>query len=447
MIKTTVPHVTPDTGEASLNEDNLTAEADYDKADNGKNDKAYTVRKAGAESLKANFPVFMKLIVALLVFNFLPFLINSMIISWNYNHSFERTIEQVPIAPQEREMLLDNFHATEHDLRIKTGALLIMFSIFMVAGVIIASKILVHPLVKFLDSMQRLSRGHFETRIDRQTNDEFAIFAYYFNQMSEQLERSHKRDKWVSLMKTQLLALAAHQLRTPLTAIHWILNMLKEQEYGKLTARQRKAIEKGLASTKRMTHLISSLLNVTAIEEGRFGYNFGVVDINTLIQQTLKHLQTIAESKKISISTNIPQDLPQIYADADKMQLALENILSNAIHYTPPRGKVSISIQTDRDKQKKEKMTISVRDSGIGIDKKDLQKLFSRFFRTQKAVAMHTEGAGLGLFITRNIIRRHGGDIHVISAPNKGSEVTITIPVNKEQIPQKEVPSEHFLLG
>jgi len=247
-------------------------------------------------------------------------------------------------------------------------------------------------------------------------------------------------------MKTQLLALAAHQLRTPLTAVQWIFDALVKGDYGELTKEQQEAAQKGYDSTRRMTRLISALLDAAAIEEGRFGYQFRTADIKEIVRNIAEDLRTAARAKGVNLSIRIQGSLPQVFIDPDKIRLALENLIVNAIQYTSEKGTITISVSMREQRQKKKEIVVSVQDTGIGMSKEERKKLFTRFFRAQEAITMHAEGAGLGLFIAKNIIERHGGNIQAESEKGKGSTFTFTIPLAKEQIPKNE-PSEQFFLG
>lgn len=421
------------------------ADADIQRSETGQ--RLASLTEVEKES-KAEFPVFMKLIVVFLVFAVFPFLITSLTIAWNYDASFRSLLEGVNVSIGERERLMAQLHNLTHDLRIRIGFLFLIFGAFIILGTRIAGKVLVNPLSLLLKAMERLSKGEFGARVTWKATDEFAIFADYFNRMSQQLELSQRREQWLSQQKTQLITLAAHQLRTPLTVVQWVLNNLTRKDVENFTKEQRELLEKGLISAKRMTHLIDSLLNATAIEEGRFGYRFLVADLTPLLQKVAEEARMLAETKKIAITLHIPPALPLAYLDPEKIQFVLENIFTNAVRYTPPKGTITVAVglrESDEGARGEKSVFVSIQDSGIGIAKKDIMKLFTRFFRTQEASAAYTEGAGLGLFIARNIIQRHGGKIWAESEPGKGSTFTFTLPAARETTANQ--PSEQFFLG
>lgn len=377
---------------------------------------------------RAQFPVFMKIIVVFLLFSVLPFLIITFTIALSYDASFRGIMENAVLAPEIRAHLMNQFASATHDLRIRIGFLFILFGTFVILGTRLAGKFLVNPFTSFLNAMERMGRGEYDTRITRNTSDEFAIFADYFNRMAQQLELAKHREQWLSQQKTQLISIAAHQLRTPLTVIQWVIGKLHD-DISAFTKEQQDFLEKGIISLKRMTNLIDSLLSATAIEEGRFGYQFQAANLMAAVKKVIDGARLLAETKKIAVTIHAPQTLPPAYIDPEKIQIAFENILTNAVRYTPSGGKITIMFSVINDEKKGgREILVAIQDSGIGIAKKDAAKLFTRFFRSQEATSLYLEGAGLGLFITRNIILRHGGKIWTESEPGKGSTFLFTIP-------------------
>ena len=134
----------------------------------------------------------------------------------------------------------------------------------------------------------------------------------------------------------------------------------------------------------------------------------------------------MAEIKHISIVVNKPKRLPKIYIDEEKMTLALTNLADNAVKYTKEYGKIEITL----DAKSKNKLKILIKDNGIGIQKNEQKKIFTKFFRGSNAVLMQTEGNGLGLFLVKNIIEKHGGRIYFSSKINKGAEIVMELLIN-----------------
>jgi PAS domain S-box-containing protein len=239
--------------------------------------------------------------------------------------------------------------------------------------------------------------------------------------------RDITRTKLIERLKTEFVSVAAHQLRTPLSAIKWTLRMLLDGDIGKITKEQRDFLEKTYKSNERMIHLINDLLNVTRIEEGRFLYNVRVQDIIEVAEKVITPLKEVAERKNVKLVFETPSlGVPLTSFDAEKISLVIQNLVENAINYNRPGGEVKVSVNYLREKKE---IIFSVSDTGIGIPKEQQQRVFSRFFRATNAVRVDTEGTGLGLYIAKNIIKAHNGKIWFKSQEGKGSTFYFTLPV------------------
>jgi len=237
------------------------------------------------------------------------------------------------------------------------------------------------------------------------------------------------REKMVEKLKTEFVSVAAHQLRTPLAAIRWSLSLLKEEN---LTEEDKKdLIEKCTQSNDRMINLVNDLLNVTRIEEGRYVYELEPKDIIEIAKSSIAAAMEEAKKKKIDFSLILPKEkLPLLEVDEEKISLAIQNLVENAVHYTLPGGIVLFKIEYNKEKGE---VLFTVKDTGVGIPKDQQKRIFTKFFRAENVMRMETEGSGLGLFITKNIIESHKGKIWFESEENKGTTFYFTLPV-----PQKE---------
>ncbi|MBZ9578678.1 PAS domain S-box protein [Patescibacteria group bacterium] len=233
------------------------------------------------------------------------------------------------------------------------------------------------------------------------------------------------REKMIERMKTEFVSISAHQLRTPLSAIKWTLRMLLDGDLGKITKEQQDFIRKTYKSNERMIKLINDLLNVTRIEEGRYLYNPIFTDIESIVQSVINSYKDEIKNKGLKFEFKKPKKkLPKVRVDIEKIELAIQNILDNAVRYTLPGGKVTVSL-----KHGKKEIEFSVKDTGIGIPKDQQNRVFTKFFRGANAIRMETEGTGLGLFITKNIIEAHKGRIWFKSKEREETTFHFTLPV------------------
>lgn len=235
------------------------------------------------------------------------------------------------------------------------------------------------------------------------------------------------RGKRVERLKTEFVSLVAHQLRTPLSSTKWALRMILDGELGEPTKDQKDFLEKTYQSNERMIKLIDELLDITRIEEGRYLHNPIFSDIESIIQFVVNSRKEQSEDKNLKfIFKRSEQALPRVKVDVSKLKLALENLIDNAMNYTLKNGEITISL-----KQVNEEIRCLIKDTGVGIFEEEQPRVFSKFFRGSNVVRLETDGSGLGLFITKNIIEAHGGRIWFESKPGEGSSFYFTLPIEK----------------
>lgn len=237
------------------------------------------------------------------------------------------------------------------------------------------------------------------------------------------------REKIVERLKTEFVSLAAHQLRTPLSAIKWSLKMLLEGDLGELKGEQKEILEKTYQSNERMIDLINDLLNVTRIEEGRFIINPVPVDMEKICKAAISAIEENFKMKGLTLSFKRPKEkIGQVSIDEEKMTMAIQNLLDNALKYTPCGGQVILSL-----KENDEGVMVTVEDTGIGIAKENQNRVFTKFFRSPEAVLSEPAGTGLGLYMVRNIVESHGGRTWFESNPGKGSSFHFILPTKKSE--------------
>ena len=233
------------------------------------------------------------------------------------------------------------------------------------------------------------------------------------------------REKLIEKMKSEFVALTAHQLRTPLSGMKWAMKMILDEELGPINKEQKEFIQDSYESNERMISLIGHLLDVTKIEEGKFLYNLELTNMEKIIRSAINSYEKDAKDKKIKIEFNSPvQKIPNIIADAEKIKVAIENLIDNSIRYSPPQTKVIISLKSSNNA-----INIFVKDGGVGIVKNQQKRIFEKFFRGRNIMKIDLEGTGLGLYITKNIIEAHGGKVWFESKENQGTTFYITIPI------------------
>ena len=231
-----------------------------------------------------------------------------------------------------------------------------------------------------------------------------------------------------SRLKSEFISIISHQLRSPLSSLKWALEILISGRFGKIEGKPADYLQILADNAKRMGELISSLLIVSRIEQGRFPLHKAGFSLINLAEEA------IAEFKPVAIASNIEivletakSNLPQAFGDSSQLKLVVENFIDNAVRYTKGAGKVAVAIAFQNDK-----LLFSVKDGGVGIPKEDQKHIFQKFFRSGNVLKYQTQGSGLGLYIAKSIIEKSGGKIGFKSEQDKVSTFWFTIPINKK---------------
>jgi len=232
------------------------------------------------------------------------------------------------------------------------------------------------------------------------------------------------REKMIEKMKTDFVSLAAHQLRTPLSIIKWSISMLNKGDFGKLNKKQSEVVKNTFNSNERLISLVNNLLNVTRMEDGRYLYKLAKTDMREIIDAALDGYKNEISKRKIKIEYKKSDTLPEIEIDSEKVKIVVQNLIDNAIKYSPPSGKINITLQ-----KKNNEIRFEIKDSGVGIPKDQQGRIFQKFFRANNAVTMNAAGTGLGLFLSRNIIEAHGGKMDFTSNENFGTTFSFSLPI------------------
>ena len=236
--------------------------------------------------------------------------------------------------------------------------------------------------------------------------------------------RDATHERIVDKAKTEFVSLASHQLRTPLTSINWLTEMFLKGDLGDITNKQRENINVISKSGKRMAALVSSLLNVSKLELNVFAINPELESISKVVKDVTEDLDYEIDKKGIKVNIIKKGRLPKIKLDHTLIRIICQNLISNAVHYSPPKSSIDIKLSSD-----KKYYYLAVKDHGIGIPKSDQDKIFTKLFRASNAQAFRTDGNGLGLYITKLILDATSSSISFSSVEGKGSTFIIQIPL------------------
>jgi PAS domain S-box-containing protein len=227
--------------------------------------------------------------------------------------------------------------------------------------------------------------------------------------------------KQAEQMKSDFVSFVTHQLRTPLSGVKWMLELAMDTMEN--PEESRSYIQDARLSTDRLIGLVNDLLDISRLERGKWQITYRNLDIVEITQTVIDELTPLSAEKGLSLSMEAAEGLPPVYGDAQLLRQAILNLISNAVKYTPENGKIDVRVRRDG-----EQVLWSVTDTGIGIPKADMTRLFEKFYRAGNVQVVETEGTGLGLYLVRLIIERFGGKVWCESTEGAGSKFFFTIP-------------------
>ncbi len=245
----------------------------------------------------------------------------------------------------------------------------------------------------------------------------------FFIMVSRARAISSEKNKEVQEVKDNLISLASHQLRTPATGVKQFISMVIEGYAGEINDEQRVMLEKAYISNERQLDIINQILHVTRADSGRLVLSKKKTDINQLIKNILDEQKRSFEARKQRIYFKSSAKKIYLNVDPQYMSMAIDNLLSNANKYTYQNKRINIDVRRTRDS-----VVISVADRGVGIEPEDMHLLFQKFSRIQNELSVEAGGNGIGLYLCKEIIELHGGNITAESEPKKGTVFTVTLP-------------------
>jgi signal transduction histidine kinase len=222
--------------------------------------------------------------------------------------------------------------------------------------------------------------------------------------------------------KSEALSMASHQLRSPLTALQWILETLKRKLGNKLSAEEKEFLEKAYGSSTRMMGMISDFLSASKLEVGKLIVESKPTDLKEIAKSVLEELQPTISSRKLAVEEEYAKDLSVIQSDPQLIRVIFQNLLTNAVRYTK-KGKIRLEVS-----RREGVVKIVVTDTGCGIPLNQQAKIFTKLFRADNARELEREGTGLGLYLVKRVVERLGGKIGFTSEENRGTTFNVRLP-------------------
>ena len=234
----------------------------------------------------------------------------------------------------------------------------------------------------------------------------------------EEAQRAYAELKKLDELKSEFINVASHELRTPLAVLLGYASLLDERA-DETTKKYTQAV---LRSAVQLNELVTEMLNLRYLDAGEMKLELQSVQVSALAQAVVQEMGFLAEGKGQSLALHVPQDVPSVWADASKLHLVLSNLVSNAVKFTPEGGEIEIAARTDEDE-----LTMSVRDTGIGIAAEELDRVFDRFYQVGESLRRKYPGLGLGLSMVKELVELHQGRVWVESKVGEGSTFFFTI--------------------
>ena len=245
-------------------------------------------------------------------------------------------------------------------------------------------------------------------------------------------ERKDAEEKLKETMekKSQFISTVSHELRTPLASIKEGVSIILDGVLGEINSKQRNFLNIAKRNADRLARLINDVLDFQKLEAGKMGLNIQLNSIKEVIEDVHKAMSPSAENKGVALNLQLEDNLPNASFDSDKIIQVLTNLISNAIKFTPEKGRIYVNVR-----HKNEELILSVKDTGMGIPKEALPKIFERFYRVQRP-GKQIQGTGLGLAIVNKIVMMHDGRIEAESEVDKGTTFTVSLPLAAKSAPE-----------
>jgi signal transduction histidine kinase len=300
---------------------------------------------------------------------------------------------------------------SQHDLLLATVLLLFAGGIAIAFGFFFS--IALTDKIRNIDqAAKQVARGDFKVRIPVEGSDEIAGLASSFNQMAEQLQENAEKQKELDVLRRDLIAWIGHDLQTPLASIQAIIEALVDKVVDDPETIQR-YLNTAQKDVRSLSILIDDLFEMAQLDAGGITLEKGLNSLSDLLSDTIEYFSKIAQEQEVQIEGEIDPGVDYIYMDASRISRVFNNLVSNAIRYTPPDGIVKIQITPISGNA-----FVEVFNTGEMIPPEDIPYLFDRFYRGEKSRSRATGGSGLGLAISKGFVEAHGGTIGVESQPN-----------------------------
>ena len=237
--------------------------------------------------------------------------------------------------------------------------------------------------------------------------------------------RDITQEKEIDRVKSEFVFLASHQLRTPLSTINWYVEMLMSGDAGPISEEQKNYLKEVYEGNQRMVEMVNDLLNVSRLDLGTLEIQLVPADIGAMVQEIVKENKLNISDKKLKINFNIDPAVLDVQTDIKMMRMLLQNLITNAIKYTPANGEITIGLESNKAKT----FLLTVADNGYGIPLSAQSKIFTKLYRAENVMSKEISGTGLGLYMVKSVTEKLQGKIWFESQEDKGTKFFVSFPL------------------
>ncbi|MBG9443971.1 HAMP domain-containing histidine kinase [Cytobacillus firmus] len=300
-----------------------------------------------------------------------------------------------------------------NEMHILFGWLLVLMIVISILMVVVSTKYLVKPISKLTAATKSLAKGNFHVELDINRSDELGELSQSFLQMSSKLEQLDE-------MRKEFISNISHDIQSPLSNIKGYTNLLSQESLGYKEKTKYISVINGEIS--RLSTLTKQLLLLASLDRNEDIMNKKTFNVAQQIKELVRNYQWVVNEKDMMLDCTLPDT--EITGDPSLLNTVWDNLLTNAIKYNHPAGSIEISIEESRGS-----VLVTFADTGIGLNRKEIDRIFDRFYRADIARSRSVEGTGLGLSIAATIVKLHGGYIHVNSKEKQGTVFVVELPV------------------
>ena len=276
-----------------------------------------------------------------------------------------------------------------------------------------------------------------ETLIEHMADQERKRYEREIREKNAALEKANRELKKLDQLKSDFVSSVSHDIRTPLSSVQESIALILDGIVDPNEVKGKHILEIAKKSLVRLTTMINDLLDFSKLEAGKMQLHMEPCDVQVLVDEVLGALKSLADKKKIKFNFEPSQEFPKVACDAERIIQVLTNLVANAIKFTPESGSVTVHMEQVLDGY----IHMTVADTGVGIQKENLFRIFERFEQVKGTSPAGEKGTGLGLAICQELVKLHGGEIWAESEPGKGSQFTLSLPI-RQKLPVEKITME-----